>query len=423
VSDIRFRPFGIQKEILQARNDYRYRCLFAAKRSGKSEVAYIDTCLKIEEQPNYTDNGIDPYLIVIIAPTHNMLQSLVWPKFTKFAAPWIKDFVPSANKIICNNGAMILGISAEKISRMEGLKVNHIHMTEAFQMKQEVFLEALARTTDSKGSILIDGSLGPQMINPKNHWLHKMFVETEFPEAKVWTWATLENPYIDKTEIEKMKDALDARTFRAMYEIDWDSMPMHAVYADFSDDNIYDMEINPKFETIISIDWGYAHPMAVSFMQYDRKNDTFYVFDEICKSKLTLDKLYQLIQAKINHYGLENIKWVCDVAGNQEREQLGISNVKYFWNTWGIRFKSSRMRVLKTVAIVRSYVKNSNGKMRLFTHSRCKNTMDGMKRYSYVVKDGIVQNENPQKVDDDMVDAIRYGLVNGIKTMSGIELL
>jgi hypothetical protein len=31
-----------------------------------------------------------------------------------------------------------------------------------------------------------------------------------------------------------------------------------------------------------------------------------------------------------------------------------------------------------------------------------------MKRYKYPEKDGIIQNENPEKIDDDAVDMIRY---------------
>jgi phage terminase large subunit len=424
MSEIRWRPWAIQKEVLKARHDYRYRLMFAGKRGSKSEVAYVDTCLKIEEKPNYISNGVDPYLIVIIAPTHQMLQKLVWPKFIKFAAPWIKEFVPSANKIVCNDGETIIyGISAEKISRMEGLKVHHIHITEVFQVKEEVFLESLARTTDTKGSITIDGSLGPQLINPKNHWVYKHFKEKHFPNSKIWEWATIENPYIDKEEILKMREALDLKTFRSMYEIDWDTPPLHAVYDNFSEKNIID-SYSPlnKLETIISIDWGFAHPMAVVFLQYDRARDIFYQFDEIIKSKLTLDKLYQLIKQKIEQHNLQNVKWVCDVAGNQEREQLGISNVRWFWENHQIRIQSSRLKVLKTVAIIRSYIQNSNEVVRFFISKNCELTIDGLKRYRYVVKDGVVQNENPEKIDDDGVDALRYGILNGAKTISGIEI-
>jgi phage terminase large subunit len=422
---IRWRPFSIQRDILQARNDYRYRCLFAGKRGAKSECAYIDTCLKIEEKPNYIPNGVDPHLIVIIAPTHDMLQRLVWPKFTKFSKPWIKEFVPSANKIICNdNETTIYGISAEKISRMEGLKVHHIHMTEVFQMGEDAFLESLARTTDTKGTITMDGSLGPQIINPKQHWAYKRFIEKPFPNSKVWSWKTVENPYIDKAEIELLKESLDPRTYRAMFEIDWDTAPLHAVYDDFDQDNIIDSyQVNPKLETVIGIDWGWTHPMAVGFYQIDRAKDTFYKFDEIVKSKLKLDDAYLAIKRKIDQHGMTNIKWVCDIAGNQEREMLGLSNIKYFREKFGVIFKYSRMPVLKSIAIVRGYVKNSLGMRKLFVTKNCTHTIDGFKRYSYIVKDGQVQNENPEKVNDDAMDETRYAIVNNCKQLSNIEIM
>jgi phage terminase large subunit len=353
-----------------------------------------------------------------------MLQKLVWPKFTKFAKPWIKEFIPSANKIICNdNETIIYGISAEKISRMEGLKVHHIHITEVFQVKEEVFLESLARTTDTKGSITIDGSLGPQMINPKSHWVYKRFKENHFPDSKVWEWRTIDNPYIDKSEIERMKESLDPRTFRSMFEIDWNSAPLHAVYDDFDSENIIDSyQINTKLETIISFDWGWTHPMAIGFYQFDRVKDTFYKFDEVLKSKLKLDDAYNLVMAKIKMHGLTNIKWCCDIAGNQEREMLGLSNVKYFREKFGIIFKYSRFPVLKSIAIVRGYVKNSLGMRKLFVTKNCTHTIDGFKRYSYVVKDGQVQNENPEKIDDDCCDETRYAICNNCKQLSTIEI-
>ena len=42
----------------------------------------------------------------------------------------------------------------------------------------------------------------------------------------------------------------------------------------------------------------------------------------------------------------------------------------------------------------------------------CKESIDGMKRYKYPEKDGIIQNENPVKEDDDAVDMIRYYFIN-----------
>lgn len=420
MSDIVFKPFGIQKDFLKSRA--RIRGAFSGKRSGKTEIGSIASILMQEKKPNWVDNKIDPYLGVIIGPTIDMTKRLSWKKFMAYAKPFVKSDTVSPLFAKWHDNSEVIGISADRPERLEGLKANWIWIDEVLQCSEQLFLECRARIADSEGFIICTSSLGVQYINPKQHWAYKYFVENPDDLTEYFTWSTIDNPYFPKEEINRLKESLDARTFRAMFEIDWDTTPLHAVYPDFSDENILSFDLNPKFETIIGIDWGYAHPMAVCFLQYDRVNDIFYQFDEILKSKLTLDKLYQLIKTKIDHYNLKDIKWVADVAGNQEREQLGYSNIKHFWTNWGIRIQSSRMKVLKSIAIVRSYVKNSNDRVRYFVHPRCQGSIDGFKRYSYVVKDGIVQNENPQKVDDDMMDCIRYGIVNGSKSISGIEI-
>ncbi len=401
-----FNPFDKQEQFLL--DKHRVRCLFAAKRGGKSEAAYIDTIIKGVKKEGYVDNGRDPYLMAIVAPTQDMLTKLVWPKFRQFAGHLCKRFVQKPDIFEFNNGSIIYGISAEKINRMEGLKLYHIHLTEAFQMKQIALLESMARTMDTKGSIVIDGSLGPQLINPKQHWLYDTFKERDFPDAKVWEWTTLENPYVDPEEIERQKEFLDPTTFRSMYEINWDTIPLNAVYHEFSDDNIMQNYVyNPHLPTYVSIDWGWSHPAAVGFFQYDKKTDTVYLFDEIIQSKLLLEKMHDQILAKpykINQY-------CCDVAGNQEREQIGISNIKWF-KSKGINFKHRRSAINYGIPIVRSFIKNAKAQTKFYVSANCKKSIDGLRQYRYNEKDGIIQNENPVKKDDDAVDMIRYFFVN-----------
>ena len=47
--------------------------------------------------PNYVDNGKDPFMMAIVAPTNNMLSTLIWPKFRSFAAPFEGNFLSSKN--------------------------------------------------------------------------------------------------------------------------------------------------------------------------------------------------------------------------------------------------------------------------------------------------------------------------------------
>lgn len=401
-----FNPFDIQEDFLL--DEHRVRCLFAAKRGGKSEAAYVDTIVKGINKTGFDDNGRDPYLMAIVAPTQDMLTKLVWPKFLQFAGHLCKRFVQKPDIFEFNNGSLIYGISAEKINRMEGLKLYHIHLTEAFQMKQISLLESMARTMDTKGSIVIDGSLGPQLINPKQHWLYDTFIDRDFPDAKVWQWCTLDNPYIDPEEIERQKEFLDPTTFRSMYEINWDTIPNNAVYHEFSDDNVMEnYSYNPALPTYVSIDWGWAHPAAVGFFQYDRTKDTVYLFDEIIQSKLLIQQMFDQIMAK--PYKIKD--YCCDIAGNQEREQIGISNINWF-KSKGVNLRHRRTAINYGIPLVRSYIKNAKGQTKFYITKNCKKSLDGVRQYRYNEKDGIIQNENPVKKDDDAVDMIRYFYVN-----------
>lgn len=413
MTDIVFKPFGPQKEFLLSKE--RIRCMFASKRAGKSEPGYIDTIIKGDQQPGYIDNNIDPYMMAIVAPTNNMLSTLVWPKFRAFAKPFEGEFIASRNEFRWRDkNTVIYGVTAEKIQRLEGKKISHIHITEAFQMNKNVLLESIARVSDTRGSITIDGSLGPNIPNPKQHWIYKMFIEKHMAGSEVWQWYTKDNPYFPQDELARLKNTLDPLTFRQLFEMDWDVMPENAVYSDFSEDNIIQGYVpSSDRETYISVDWGYAHPAAVGFFQYDYEKDTVYLFDEIVQNKLTIDKLYRAILAKLSVY--RNIRineWICDIAGDQEREQTGRSNVAYF-KKQGIYFKKRRTAVQYGIPIVRSYIKDGMGRRKfLIDGNRCPHSIDGIKRYHYKEKDGIILNENPVKIDDDACDMVRYLYVN-----------
>lgn len=409
-----YRPFAQQREVLLDKSS-RVKVLAAGKRSGKSEVAYIDDIIAADTQPGYTDNGIDPYQVALIAPTDNMLRGLVWPKFRAFAKPFEREFKATVNEFYWNrNNSIVLGFSGEKITRMEGRKLHRAHLVEAFQLKKAVFLEAVARLSDSKGMMLIEGSLGPNFPNPRGHWIYQTFVDNKYEGARVWQWNTEDNPHFPQDELELARKNLDPRTYRQMYMIDWDVPGSALVYEQFEDANIVHGYTHDKArETYIVIDWGWAHRLVCKFYQYDRKQDTVYLFDEISETKLTLDGLWDKIKQKVAQHRIENVKdWACDIAGNQEREQTGRSNVQWFKDKHGIRLRYRSTAINYGIPIVRSYICNGLGQRRFLVDSRCKRSIDGLKRYSYPEKDGVILNENPVKKDDDEVDTDRYFFVN-----------
>lgn len=416
---MRYRPFEQQKEFFL--DPSRIRCLFAAKRSGKTEIGLLDAIHHAQSRPGWTDNGRDPYIVVLIAPTDAMLKRITWPKFLAFARGFIAEYNKSENRALFKNGTVVYGVSAEKIQRVEGLKVNYILLDEAFQMISDVFYEALARTSDAKGKIVIMGSLGTNIPNPKGHWLYKVFKEGSFDDARIWEWTTAQNPYFPREELDRLKGTLDPRTYRQLFAIDWNVPGTALVYDTFDEANMTrgyawrdpGEEGNEHLETWVAVDWGYAHPMVALFFQLDRKDGTAILFDEIILRRQTREVLYDRIRSK--PYKITG--YICDVAGNKETEETGISNVSWFRAPpRNIPFKYRRTQIAYGVSVVRQFIRNGKGEVHFLVDERCKASLDDLRNYRYPEKDGVILNEKPEKDNAngsfDAIDAIRYFFVN-----------
>ena len=392
-----FHAFDKQKDFLN--DTHRIRGAFAGKRGGKTEVGAIAAIELQETKPNHIDKGIDPYLGAIIAPTADMLRRLSLKKFKAYAHPFIARHHQTTHEIKWHDGSEIYGLSATKPERIEGIKANWIWLDEVFQMSEDLFLECRARLADTQGYLICTGSLGQQFVNPKLHWVYKYFKEFPSVITSCHEWATADNPHFPKDELEDLKNTLDPETYRMMFTINWDR---------FDESNIMDTyTYNPSLKTYVAIDWGWAHDMACGFFQHDPRTDRVYLFDEVIQNRLTIEDLYKKIMAK--PYNID--AWCCDIAGNQEREQTGLSNIRWFREK-GITFKRRRTAINYGIPIVRSYVRTMKGESKFFIARQCKKSIDGMKQYRYAEKNGIIQNENPLKQDDDAVDMIRYYFVN-----------
>ena len=406
-----FKPFRQQREFLNARTRYRRRGAFAGKRGGKTEIGAIEGIIHTENQIGFRPNGRDPYLGLIVAPTHDMLMRLSLKKFMAFAKPFNPHLrLSPIPTVTWGNGSIVYGMSGDKPRRMEGEKANWVWLDEIFQMQEQLYLEAQARVADNEGNIWVTGSLGVQYTNPKQHWVHKRFKQRPDAQTGCFEWATADNPHFPRDEIESLKDTLDPQTFRQMFEISWDTQSSALVYEEFDAANLINgYKYDPALETSVSVDWGWTHPAAVTYFQYNAKTDTVYQFDEIVSSRMTLDQMWERMQAK--PYRIKN--YYCDIAGNQEREQTGISNISWFKKPpRDIHFKYRTSAVQHGISIVRSYIKNAKGQRRFYIDEQmCPHTVDAMKNFSYEVKSGEITGEVP-KSKLDCADSQRYYFVN-----------
>jgi len=412
MSVINYNPFPKQEEFHFL--PFRHRGAFAGKRGGKTESGAVEKIRMQEEKRVWGSdepwkfNGIDPYVGTIIAPTSQMLDDLCIPKFMAYAKGFYTNYNASKKVFDWHDGSLVKCYSADKPQRIEGGKWSDVWIDEVFQCKEQIFLEAIARVADTKGRIILTGSLGVQYANPKRHWVYKYFKDpsTKMDIVGSVEWATMENSYFPESEIESLKSTLDPITFRQMFELSWDTAGKGRVY-EIDETHHKEHKYNPSLRTCVSIDWGWNHPMACLFFQYDAVNETVYLFDEIFGSGITLDSLYQRIKDK--GYRVDN--WVCDTAGNQTKELSGISNIEWF-AARDIDFDYRSTAISYGIPTVRSFLKNSNGQTRFFIDQyKCKNTWDQMVNYQYQEINGMI-TDTPAKVDDDGPDAVRYYFVN-----------
>lgn len=417
----RFNAFGKQVEFLT--DTRRVVGAFAGKRGGKTEVGAVRGLMYSEQLRGYDFSPIDPYLGMIIAPTDTMLRRLSLKKFyaysKNFMLPGAKGFNTSRSEMRFLNGAEVYGISADKPERMEGLKANWGWIDEVFQVKEQVYLEAIARVSDTGGDLWCTGSLGVQYKNPKAHWAYRHFKEAPNAQTGCHEWGTADNPYFSRSEITRLQANLDAATFKQMFLLSWDSPGTSLVYDTLTDENVIaaGYTFRPELPVMISIDWGWAHPMAVGFYQYDHARDELVLFDEIVESRLSLDNLWLKIQKRMSPVstggrGYRITEWFCDIAGTQEREQTGRSNVAWF-KSKGVEMKYRTSAVTYGVTLVRAFLCDGLGRRRFLLCGRnVPKHLDALRNYSYPEKDGILVNENPLKVQDDPCDSVRYLFVN-----------
>lgn len=396
-------------------NNY-YACGAIHHNSGKTEIGAVEAVKYSHGKIGYTPSHIDPYLGVIIAPTTDMLRRLSLAKFEAYSKPFLKPGTEGQIKAppwYCyKNDAQIIAISADKPQRLEGLKANWIWIDEVFQVSEQLFLEALARVSDTQGKIWVTGSLGTQYRNPKSHWVHRYFKEKPIDGSEHFEWCTSDNPYFPKDELIRLEETLDPKTYRQLFTIDWNAPGSNLVYDQIDESNeLETWKYNPDLKTFVSIDWGWAHPMAVGFFQvdFDAKVPRVVLFDEIVSSKLTIENMAQQIISR----GYRIDGWCCDIAGNQEREQTGYSNVRWFRDNLKINLKYRSSAVVYGITMVRSWIRNGLGQSKFLISRRgAPKSLDCLKNYSYPEKDGQILKEEPLKKDDDPADMIRYFFVN-----------
>ena len=263
----------------------------------------------------------------------------------------------------------------------------------------EVWGELKARTRTANCEMLIT-------MTPLNGltWVYDFFFNSENEEltskCKIYRVSSLDNPYTDKTWTLWMTD----EEYRLRVDGSFEN-PTWLVYSSFSRSKNVVPHFNPRdlWEWVKYyrwIDFGTSHPTWVTFLAVDN-DDNVYIYDEIRLANTELKEIVRNINEKSKWTDFEY--FVRDSAA--AREWLELESQFWIYTTRADkRSKGANDMSNRRTWILMLNTLFKEGK--LMISDKCPMTIKEFETHYY--KDWSRRDWEVNKIDDDLIDAIRY---------------
>jgi hypothetical protein len=210
VVKITWAPHPRQQEYLAARGQYRFRVCCWGRRSGKSEVAGVETFRYAVENPSSK--------IWWVGPTYEQSNKYGFDKLFSKIPKALLDGTPKRSKpreIYFENGSVIEFRTSDRPDSLDGAGVDFLVVDEAAQTPELVWYQHLRPTlADSNGDATF-------ISTPRGkNWFHDWFKRGQSGEhPNVWSSqvASYENPHVDDGEINAAAQEIPDRVFKQEY--------------------------------------------------------------------------------------------------------------------------------------------------------------------------------------------------------------
>ena len=371
----------VYKPFLDSKN--RWAILYGGAGSGKSVVAAQKILLRILTEPEHKFLAVRKVARTLRESVFALFKELIFKlelgdEFKINESNMSIEYLPNKNKII------FFGLdNPEKIKSIAG--ITGIWIEEATELKKEdldqLDLRLRGPTKNYKQIIITFNPVSAQ------HWIKKYFFDEKTEDTFILKTTYLDNPFIDEDYL---------KTFRRLKKQNYD---YYKIYALGNWGTLKGL-IYPKYETIdkmpeyfekeyIGLDFGYNHPYAIVHIRID--NNNLYV-DEIFYER-------EWENPKVVEWAKSNASWMkkIQIYADSARPDL-ISE----WRVAGFRIEKANKSVFEGINTVKSF--------NIHITRRSVNILKEIELYAWKVdKDGNSLDE-PVKLNDDAMDAIRYAL-------------
>jgi phage terminase large subunit len=381
-------------------SEAKFRAIISGIGFGKTVAGVNETLRTAFQYPNCTH--------LICAPTGKILRLSTMPQFWRWCP---RDVVKRVHKtdqeITLLNDAKIIYLSADNerhVDRIRGIEIGSFYADEAALFSHYFWKVLIGRLRDPRGPLK-----GWFTTTPKGKgWPYWYFIRKMHPDTREdlanpqdFEWfggTTLDNPHTPKEYKDNLLDQYKGKFARQ--EIYGEVVAFEgAVYSNF-DEKVNVIDKIPKgLKTFyVGIDWGFTNPMAALIIGQD-SDDRIYVLREYYEKRQTPEHLSGWLTRMKPQFPFE--------IGYADPSEPG--NI-HTLNQQGHQIQGADNDVMAGIQDVYAAIDVAKDqKPRLFIHSSCKNLLDEINEYRYSeIKDGKEEKEQPVKVKDHAVDALRY---------------
>lgn len=415
-----------EKQMLFHKCPKRNRWVFGGNRSGKTECGAVE-CI-------WLARGIHPFRKNkkcvngwVVSVSRQVQREVAQSKILHYLNPdWIVDVCMMEGKKEGYENGIIDYIVIKNVSglnskiyfksadqgreKFQGASLDFVWFDE--EPPEDIYYECLMRVFDKKGDIF--GTMTPLKGLT---WVYNEIYLNDKNNPEVWcenmTWE--DNPFLDKSEIELLTSTLSESELESRkYGRFMSSGGL--VYSEF-DENIHVIEpfdVPLSWQDNISIDPGLNNPLSAHWYAVDYDGNVYVIAEHFEAKK---DVVYHAekikeISNKLNWHRASNgmISTLIDSAASQRTLAAEKSVVELFYDNGILANPKVNKNLFAGISRVKSYLKNAEGKAKLFIFKTCTNLIREFKGYFWG------KGDNPIKKDDHALDELRYYIVSRPET-------
>lgn len=372
-----------------------------AKRTGKTVLnndLFLNELRTVRANANKLGIDLPQYILAgadLGAIQRNVLIELTNKYGIEFKLNKHNQFTLFGVQVCCFGHSKI-----NDLGRIRGMTSFGAYINEGSMSNQEVFDEIKSRCSGEGARILVD-------TNPDNpeHWLKKDYIDkSDAKTIQTFNYELDDNTFLS----ERYRDNIKASTPSGMfYDRNIKGLwctAEGAVYSDFNKDIHFiskDKLLGVKFKKyFVGVDFGWEHYGAMVVIGISL-NDDYYILEENAHQHTDIDTWVKIAKDIKRKYG--NINFYVDSARPDYKNKLLVN---------GIKAINADKSVMEGIAEVSTLITNN----KFFV-------VDDVKRFKQEIYNYVWAKSNkdePIKLYDDVLDAIRYGIFTNNK-LSGIS--